>query len=875
MLAVDRTTISDAMPFSPGTRLGVYDIVGALGRGGMGEVYRAIDTRLERPVALKILSAELGRDPERLTRFEREARLASSLNHPNIVVIYDIGHDQGVHYIAMEFVEGETLFDFLRRGTPPIGVTTDLASQIVDALARAHAAGIIHRDLKPSNIMITPERRVKLLDFGLGKLIRPDSDSNALTELGRGQTTPGVLLGTAAYMSPEQAAGNAADARSDQFAFGLILYEMLAGAHPFARPTSVQTLSAIIEDEAPPLGKSAPRSPEALALIVERCLNKEPRDRFDSTGDLARAVQNIVDHLRSGRMLAPVPSARKRSSRGWAWTAMISIVFTLGIIGAWRVLAPPAPRLPGARQVAMLPFANVAGVPANQALADGLAEVLTTRLTQLEPYAAGLQVVPAVEVRAQRIQSATDARRAFGVNLVISGSLQRTGERLLLTLNLIDGETLRQVRADALELTSEDAAALQDLVLFRVARLLEIDLDAKAQALLSTGGTRMPGANEFYLQGRGYLQRAERPENVDAALGLFERAVERDPQYALAHAALAEASWRKYEATKDAAWIAKARQSGTTALNMSPMLSQAHVTLAIIANGTGEYEQAVKMLTAVIDREPLNADAYRELGRAYEALGDRAKAEATLQRAVAARPSDWMAYNTLGAFYTRVQRIGDAATQFERVVALTPDNARGLSNLGSVYIMLQRWDEAIPALERATQLSPSGSRWSNLATAHFRLRRYAEAARAFEAATALEPENHLVWYNLASAYLWIPGAENKAPSAFERARALGEAARKVNPRDALLLGRLANCYAHLGKATEARGLAAAAEATSADDPRVLLLSAQVHELLGNRAEALAKVSAAIGQGLRAEELEATRSLDALRADPGYAALVKR
>jgi tetratricopeptide (TPR) repeat protein len=666
-------------------------------------------------------------------------------------------------------------------------------------------------------------------------------------------------------MSPEQAAGGSADARSDQFAFGLIVYEMLAGVHPFARASSVQTLSAIIEDEAPPLGKSAPRSPEALALVVERCLAKQPRERFDSTADLARAIQNIGDHLRSGRTLAAVTSVRRRTPHRWAWAAASGILFTLAIIGAWNVIAPPAPELPTARQVALLPFANVAGVPANQALADGLVEVLTTRLTQLEPFAKGLQVVPAVEVRAQRIESVTEARRAFGVNLVISGSLQRTGDRVLLTLNVIDGETLRQVRADAVELTADDTAAMQDHVLFRVARLLDISLDAKAQAMLTTGGTRTPGANEFYLQGRGYLQRAERPENVDAALGLFERAVERDPEYALAHAALAEASWRKYEITKEPTWVARARQSGATALNLSPTLSQAHVTLAIIANGTGEYEQAAKLLTAVVEREPLNADAYRELGRSYEALGDRTKAEATLQRAVAARPSDWMAYSTLGTFYVRVQRLADAAAQFEKVVQLTPDNPRGLSNLGSTYGMLQRWDQAIPALERATTLSPTGTRWSNLGTALLRLRRYDEAAKAFKASTALDPDNYMVWYNLASAYLWIPGTDKKALPAFERAVDLGEKARKVNPRDALLLGRLANCYAHLGKPTEARGLAAAAEATSADDPRVLLLSAHVHELLGSRTEALAKVSAAMQ----------SRSLDSLRADPGYAAIVKQ
>jgi tetratricopeptide (TPR) repeat protein len=855
--------------------VGVYDIVGALGRGGMGEVYRATDSRLDRPVALKILPPELGRDPERLARFEREARLASSLNHPNIVVIYDIGSDQGVHYIAMEYVEGETLFDFLRRGVPPLAVTTDIVSQVADALARAHAAGIIHRDLKPSNIMITPERRVKLLDFGLGKLIRPGSDSTALTELGRGRTTPGVLLGTAAYMSPEQAAGGNADARSDQFAFGLILYEMLAGVHPFARPTSVQTLSAIIEDDPPPLAASAPKSPEALSLIVERCLAKQPRARFESTTDLARAVQNIVDHLRSGRTLAPMPAIRRPRTPGWAWTTAASILFAVGAIVVWQVLAPPPPGLPNSRQVALLPFANVAGVPANQALADGLAEVLTTRLTQLEPFASGLQVVPAVEVRAQRIRSATDARRAFGVNLVISGSLQHTGDRLLLTLNLIDGETLRQVRADTLELALEDTAALQDQVLLRLARLLDIQLDPKAMALLSAGGTRAPGAHEFYLQGRGYLQRPERPENVDTALGLFERALTRDPDYALAHAAVADACWRKYEATKDPTWVERARASGATALRLSPTLSQAHVTLAAIAIGTGQYEQAVKTLSDVIEREPLNADAYRELGRAYEALGDAARAEATLQRAVAARPGDWMAYNVLGAFYARVQRHADAAAQFERVVALTPDNARGLSNLGSTYMVLRRWNEAIPALERATKLSPTGARWSNLATAHFRLGRFDAAARAYEQAIALDSKNHVVWYNLASAYLWIPGSEARAPDAFRRAASLGEAARKVNPRDATLLGRLANCYAHLDDEAQARALAAAAETASPQDSRVLLLVAQVYERLGDRPQALEKVGAAFGGGLPVEEIEATRSLEALRNDPAYAALVKR
>jgi tetratricopeptide (TPR) repeat protein/predicted Ser/Thr protein kinase len=862
------------MALAPGTRVGVYEISDVLGRGGMGEVYRARDTRLERTVALKILPAELSRDPERLFRFEREARLASSLNHANIVVIYDIGVDAGVNYIAMEYVEGETLFDVLRKGPPAIVVTADLAYQIADALARAHAAGVIHRDLKPSNIMVTPEGRVKVLDFGLGKLLAPgSSDSNALTQMGGQATTPGVLLGTAAYMSPEQGVGGVADARSDQFAFGLILYELLAGVHPFARASTVQTLSAIIEDDAEPLAAKAPNTPEALALIVERCLSKSPAKRFDSTTDLARALQNICDHLRSGRTLAPISRLPlKKPARRWAWTTVVSIAFALAALGVWRWMAPsPASLTGGARQVALLPFTNVGGDPANQALADGLAEVLTTRLTQLERFAGGLQVVPSVEVRQQRIQSATEARRAFGVNLVVSGSLQRSQNRLLLTLNVIDGVTLRQVRADAIELEGLAPVALQDEVLVRLARLLEIPLDARAQALLAAGGTSAPGAYEYYLQGRGYLQRFERAGNVDSAIELFTRALAQDRDYALAHAAMAEAAWRKYEATKDATWVARARESGATALKLSPSLADVQVTLAIIANGTGEYENAAAMLNSVLERDPTNADAYRELGRAYDALGDTARAEATLQRAVSARPGDWATYNSLGAFYSRHQRPADAAAQFERVVELTPDNARGYSNLGSMYVLLKQWDKAFAALETATKLGPTGPRWSNLGTAYFRRQRFGDAAKAYEHATELDPKDHRLWYNLASAYLWTPGSETKSAPAFTRAAALGEEARAVNARDPALFARLANCYAHLNDGDKARAAAAEAEKLGGTNGSVLLMLAQAFERLGDRRQALAKVAAAAASGVSREEIESTRSLDALRTDPAYVA----
>ncbi len=856
------------MPFPPGRTVGEYEIVAALGRGGMGEVYRARDTRLNRDVALKILPGEFAGNADRRRRFEREAQLASSLNHPNIVVIHDIGESGGVHFMTMEYVEGETLADRLREGPLPAALAADLAGQIADGLARAHGAGVIHRDLKPSNIMVTVDRRVKVLDFGLAKLLDRGDIGNEVTALPDAFSTPGVLLGTAAYMSPEQARGRPVDLRTDQFSLGIVLYEMLTGQHPFERPSIVETLSALIEREPQPIHTLAPRTPEALALVVGRCLAKEPVDRFESTGDLARAIRDVSDHLRSGRVLAAVPPPR-RVLPVWA-TAVGGVLLAALAVAGWMAWRPSTVNAADT-QVAVLPFVNVNGDAQNQALSDGLAEVLTTRLTQLEQFSGGLRVVPATEVRQQKVASARDARRVFGVTLAISGSMQRTGDRLRLTLNVIDTATLRQLKADTLEVPLHDPGAMQDEVLARLTRLLDIDMNDQARAALSAGGTRAPGALEYYLQGRGYLQRYENTANVDAAISLFERSLALDPDYGLAHAAVAEAAWRKYDLTKDAAWVERARVSGATALRLSPTLAQVRVTLGMIAIGTGHYEQAVEELQAALTLDATNIDAYRELGRAFDALNDTAQAEKTFLAAVERRPGDWAVYNTLGAFYTRQRRYTEAAAQFERVVALTPDNARGYSNLGSTYAQMADWPRAFPALEKATLLAPGDRAFSNLATAYFRQGRFADAAAAYDRAISLGATNHQVWFNLASALQWVEGSDARARRAYERAATLGEEERRVNPRQPQLLARLADCYAHLGEAAKARALAADAEKLAPKDARVWLVSAQVFEELGDRAGALKRVKTAIELGLSRQDVASTRGLDALRNDPAYAA----
>ena len=331
------------MTLEAGSRLGPYEIRASLGAGGMGEVYRARDTRLDRDVAIKVLPTVFASDPERLRRFEREARAASALNHPNIVTIYDIGSFDSISYIAMELVDGITLRMVVERGAFPVRQLLQIGGQVADGLAKAHASGIVHRDLKPENIMVTDEGVAKILDFGLAKLTQPDgvSDGGTSGPTLSGKTEPGIVLGTVGYMSPEQAVGNAVDFRSDQFSLGAILYEMATGRRAFHRESAPQTLAAIIQDEPEPIAVLSPRVPAPIRWIVERCLAKEPRNRYASTEDLARELATVRDHLPEMTSSISAPSAEfatARSRRWWVFAAVAGglLLAVVAVVGRAR-----------------------------------------------------------------------------------------------------------------------------------------------------------------------------------------------------------------------------------------------------------------------------------------------------------------------------------------------------------------------------------------------------------------------------------------------------------------------------------------------------------------------------------------------------------
>jgi serine/threonine protein kinase/tetratricopeptide (TPR) repeat protein len=852
-----------------GQRVGAYVVQSFIDAGGMGHVYRARDTKLGRDVAIKILPPEFTNNRDLLARFEREAQILASLNHPNIVTIHEIGREGSVRFIAMEYVEGQTLRDAMARGPMPWRKLIDVAVQAADGLAKAHAAGVVHRDLKPANLMITNDGFVKILDFGLSKTesLPVQVDSRAPTRLGDA-TRMGAMLGTVNYMSPEQAAGRTVDFRTDQFSLGLVLSEMATGRHPFRRGTEVQTLAAIIDDEAKPISALRPRLPQALSWIVERCLAKDPEARYASTRDLARDLSALRDHLSQS------PPSRSRR----AWLLAVAAVVALA---AWRIAGPvrewlePSQQIPGEKQIAVLLFKNIGGEPANQYLSDGLTETLTSKLTQLERFEGSLRVVPASEVRDRNVSSADEARRAFGVNLAITGSFQRTGDNVRININLVDAKSLRQLRTLPIDTRIDNVAVMQDGVVARVAELLELELQPQARQTLAAGGTAVPGAYVFYLQGRGYLQRFDKPENVEHAADLFRQALSKDAGYALAHAGLGEAYWRKYELTKDRQWINAARDSCAKAVQLNSGLAPIHVTLGVINRGTGEPEQAIQDFKRALQLDPASADAYRELASGYVVLGRLQEAESTYQQAIKVRSTDWASYNSLGVFYVRRTRYADAEAQFKVVTELTPDNYQAFRNLGGLYVLMNRYDDAVAMLEKSMAISPSYAAASNLGTAYFYQGRYAESAGAFERALAMNDRDYQVWRNLAAAYRWAPGQQDKMRPTYKRAAQMAEADLKVNRRQPEVLMHLADCYSMLDQPEQARQyLQQALESSPVDDPALWFTAGNVYEQLGDRQRALDHIGRAIRQGYSVAQIERAPELAQLRADPHFKELLK-
>ncbi len=849
-----------------GTTIGRFAIQELLGKGGMGEVYRASDLRLKRQVALKRIAPHLRGDKRSRERLWKEAEWASRLSDPHIAAVHDVIEEENELFIVMEYVEGRTL---RRRLAEPISVLEFLpiATECALALAAAHNAGVVHRDIKPENIMLTTSGQVKVLDFGVAKNLPSRPETSTLSTL-----TCAEFAGTLNYMAPEAVREEESDSRADIFSLGIVFYEAIAGSNPFRAKSFLETSDRILHYDQLPLCELNPKLPAEFDRIVGKMLAKDPAQRYSTAADLAIDLRALERSLtESGvRIIRQLPVARRRRAMPW-----VALILAAAFLVAMAVYTPSRQQLkiwlgmspiPRTKQVAVLPLSVVGGDAQAAAFGAGLTETLTAKLTQLtgDP---SLQVVPATEIRGKHVSTVDDARKEFGVNLVLEGSLHKSGQQARVNYILVDARTRRQLRAESLTFATMDSFAAEDAVVNGAIQMLELEILGRQRKALESHGTQVAGAYDYYLQGRGYLQNYDRVENLDSAVQVFERALAIDPGYALAYAGLGDAYWKKYRSNKEPSWIEKSRQACQQASRLDSKLSSAHSCLGTLSAGTGNYQEAAREFERAVETEPTNDDAFRGLAGAYERLGKPEEAENTYRRAIELRPHYWAGYNWLGAFYYRHVRIREAAEMFNQVVALAPDSFLGYSNLGATYVEQAHYADAIKVLEQSIAIRPSDYGYTNLGNAYFFLRRYEEADQAYKQAIELAEKDSLLWWNLGDGYYWTPGKRTQSVAAYRQGINIAEEELRVNPNNSYSYGVLAICRAMLGEKKLALDALGSGLRLSPADSFLLFQAALVYNQFGQSNEAIAWLKKAQAAGYSQARIRDYPNFDSLWTNP--------
>ena len=854
------------MGLAVGTRLGAYELGEPLGSGGMGDVYKARDTRLDRTVAIKVLSATTLDRPDARPRFQREARVISSLNHPHICALYDVGYVNGIDFIVMEHVEGETLAARLTRGPLTMSEAMSYARNIASAVEEAHLGGVIHRDLKPSNIILTPRAGAKLLDFGLAKLHRANAaivgDASTLTD---DISHEGAVIGTLRYMAPEVLKGAEADARSDVFSLGAVLYEMLAGEPPFKGSSNARIIAAILTDEPRPLLELRPDLPMTFEWITRACLAKNPDERCQSAGEVLRQLRNLDPAHVSPATPTPMRPVPPRQPKRAAWLAAgslaaVTVLLVAMVIGRpgsateKRTVADPV----GVPHVVVVPCRPIGDVSdADRAQCEGMAATLTATLAKLTTKHA-LQVSSTSEVHSRNIVNASEARRQLGATLVLEGSLMRGADGVRITYALVDAGSARQIDALTLDGGALDAFRIQDALAAWAVAALRLTLDS-SERITERRGTQSTDAYAFALQGRGYLVDYQRAGALDIAISLFKRSLDVDPKYAMAHGGLGEAYWRKYEATKDSALVDNARASCRQALNLDSELAAGYICAAMVASGTGAHEEAIVLLERALKIDGTNDDAYRLMARAHEELGRPDAALATYMRAVELRPQYWATHVWLANFHRSRGNLADAAREYERAVDLTPDNAPVRGILAGMYMFLGRYEDAVTECERSIALSPTSITYGVLGGTQYRMRRFDDAVVSQEKSRSML-EDFRTAGNVGRAYFWA-GRKDRARELFERAIELGNRELAVNPRNDEVHVALADYHARLGRRGDALDHLGRARL---ENPHFMFFAAMVHNQLGDSAQARQWLEKSRAAGLPPAEITGWIDVDNLR-----------
>jgi serine/threonine protein kinase/Tfp pilus assembly protein PilF len=724
---ISRTLLKDGPEAGADTLFaGRYRIERELGRGGMGVVLKAQDLRLKRPVALKFLGADLLRNPEAKERFIREAQAAAALDHPNICTIYEVDESEGRTFIVMGFLEGRTLKQRIAEGPVPWEEAVEITAQAADALAAAHAQSIIHRDIKPANIMITPAGQVKIMDFGLAK----QAGTADLT-----RTT--AILGTIAYMSPEQARGDKVDARTDIWSLGCSLFETLAGVNPFHRDRDSLMLYAIVHEEPPALESLLPGIPAGLRAIVDRCLRKASGERYPDGGQLAKDLKAVEKSEASADTLSGSRSAGP--------------------------------------SVAVLPFADMSAEKDQAYLGEGIAEELIHTLSGIKEF----RVVARTSAFALHTMNldVPQIGRRLNVKAVLEGSVRKSGNRLRVTAQLINVEDGFHLWSERFDKDAADVFAIQDEISQAIVDHLKVTLGVGEDSLLKKRSTADPDAYNLYLKGLYFLARAH-PESIQKALGFFGDALDRDPNFALAYTGQANAYYYlgNFNFAPQLEVYPKAKVSVRNALGLNPNLAEAHGAAANLAFWFDwDWKAAGESFDRALALKP--GDAFFHGYYAFFLLNRRKFDECLkeIKRALSLDPLMPLFYGWSVALHAAAGRPEDALAEFDKAMEIDPNFALPYFHAGLAYARLRKWDKMVEMIEKGTKLAVyPGWGESMLALMHVAKGERAEAERVAREMIELKKTTNvsaasIAWAlatigDLDGAFLWMSRAEEERDS---------------------------------------------------------------------------------------------------------------